>query len=252
MSWDEVLTFARSTMRHGWWIVVVAMAAALGAALVVGGAPKANYQVQATFRADTTIISKYKGVPLPDDVVRDVATPAASKAAIAASAGVSASQLGGLQMAGFGNPQNRLSVTFSSPDQATAFAVVRAADGAVVAYVAQRSSIERNNYQTAVDQADAEIASLQATLATGTLDTYQRGDLGYKLWQVKDTRVAAKDVVDILSHIYELQGEPVATISSSTRGLTSRAVAALLAGLFAGLVVAGLREALAVRRETTR
>lgn len=252
MSWSELKRAAVAFVRREWWIVAIALVAALAAAVIVGGAPKTVYQVQATFRADTTLISKYKGVPLPDDVVRDVASSATARAAIAASAGVPVAQVSGLRMSGFGNPQNRMLVTFSAPSQETALAVVRAADEAVLAYVNGRTSIERDNYAAAVEQADTEIASLQATLGSAKLDSYQRADLGYKLWQVQSARIAAKDVVDILSHIYELQAEPVATASSSSHALESRAAAALLAGLFVGLVIGGFREAWLRRRDAAR
>ncbi len=251
MQSGEMIRAARAAVRREWWLVVITVVAALAGAALAGGGPKTTYQAQATFVADTTLLNRYKGVPTPDDVVRDVGT-ASVRASVAASVGVPASAVSGVRLSGFGNPQNRLLVAFGSADRATALAVVRATDAVVLDYVARRTELERTNYQVAVDEADATIGSLRKTLDSSTLDAWQRSDLEFKLWQVQEARIQSKDVVDVISSVYMLQGEPTVAATSSTSALASRLAAALLAGLFAGLLLAGGREALLRRRETAR
>jgi hypothetical protein len=248
---EEMMRAAREVARRQWWLVALTIVAAVAAAALAGGGAKTTYHAQATFIADTTLLNRYKGIPTPDDVVRDVATGAVRKS-IATTLGVPAPSVAGLSLSGFGNPQNRLLVSFSSPDRATALSVVDAADEAVLAYVAKRTVVERTNYQTAVDQAGAAIAKLETSLAGGSLDSYQRADLEFKLWQVQQARVQSKDIVDILSSIYQLQAEPTVTVASESSALASRLAGGALAGLFVGLLLAGVREALRRRRDVAR
>jgi hypothetical protein len=247
---DEIVRALRDALRREWWLVLVVLAAAVVAALFVGGGAKTSYQAQSTFVADTTLTNRYKGVPTPDDVVRDVGA-AASKKAIVQAAGVSAGEASRLQLSGFGNPQNRLLVTFASPDRAAALAVVKAADAAILDYVKQRTTVERSNFQAQVDQSDATIAALEKTLADPSLTAAERAGIDYSLWQVRQARLQSQDVVDVISSVYTAQGEPTAASTSSSSALASRLAAALLAGLFVGIVLAGGREAL-LRRATTR
>lgn len=247
----EMMRAARDVAKREWWLVAIVVVAALVGASLAGGGAKTSYQAQATFLADTTQVNRYKGVPMPDDVVRDVGTVAVQKS-IAATVGVPAADVAGLHLSGFGNPQNRLLVSFSSPDRATALAIVWAADAAVLDYVARRTSVVRTDYQTSVDQADATIATLQKTLSNSTLDAWQRSDIEFDLWQVREGRIESQDVVNVISTVYQLQSQPTLAATSSTSALASRLAAALLAGLFVGLVLAGVREALVRRRETAR
>jgi hypothetical protein len=248
---DQLMTRVRGFVGREWWLVLVTVAASVAAAALVGAGVQASYQAQSTFIADTSLSAKYKGIPIPDDVVRDVGT-AQVRSAIAASLGISAADVGGLRLSGFGNPQNRLLVAFSSPDRARSVAVVRAADAAVLGYAAMRTAVDRSNYQQAMDDADAAIAKLQASLAAGPLDTWQRADLEFKVWQAQQARVLAKDSVDILSTVYQVQGEPTVSTASKTSALVSRVAAGALAGLFVGLLLAGVREALRRRRDAAR
>jgi hypothetical protein len=218
----------------------------LAAALVSSGV-HASYQAQSTFIADVSLTAKYKGLPIPDDVVRDVGT-AQVRSAIAASLGISAADVGNLRFSAFGNPPNRLLVSFTSPDRARSLAVVRAADAAVLDYVASRTLVDRSNYQQAMDDAASAVATLQASLASGRLDDWQRADIEFKVWQAQQGRVLAKDSVDILSTVYEPQGDPTVSTASKTSALLSRVAAGALAGLFVGLLLAGAREALRRRQ----
>lgn len=251
MQFGEMMRAARDMARREWWLVLIVIVGAVIGAALMGGGAKTTYQAQSTFLADTTILSRYKGIPTPDDVVRDVGTPAV-RASIAATLGLKASDVSSLRLSGFGNPQNRLLVSFSSPDREKALSVVRAADEAVLAYVAKRTVVERTNYQTAVDQADATIVSLESALGAGSLDNWQRSDLQFKLWQVRQSRIQSKDIVDILTGVYQVHIEPAAAATSSSSALATRSAAAVLAGLFVGLILAGGREWLLRRRGTTR
>jgi len=247
MQFGEMMRAARDVARREWWLVAIVVAGAVAGAALMGGGAKTTYQAQATFLADTTILNRYKGIPSPDDVVRDVGTPAA-RASIAEGLGLKASDVSALRLSGFGNPQNRLLVSFSSPDRDRALAVVKAADEAVLAYVAKRTVVERSNYQTAVDQADATIATLESSLAAGSLDRWQRADIEFKLWQVRQSRIQSKDIVDILTGVYQVHIEPAVAATSSSSALATRSAAAVLAGLFVGLILAGGREWLLRRR----
>jgi hypothetical protein len=251
MQFGEMMRAARDVARREWWLVAIVVAGAVAGATLMGGGAKTTYQAQATFLADTTILNRYKGIPTPDDVVRDVGTPAV-RASIAEALGLKASEVSGLRLSGFGNPQNRLLVSFSSPDRERALAVVRAADEAVLEYVAKRTVVERSNYQTAVDQADATIVTLESSLGGGSLDRWQRADIEFKLWQVRQSRIQSKDIVDILTGVYQVHVEPTATATSSSSALVTRSAAAVLAGLFVGLILAGGREWLLSRRGTAR
>jgi hypothetical protein len=241
----------RDIARRQWWLVLVTMVAAVAVAALVGAGGKATYQAQATFISDTSLSSRYKGMPIPDDVVRDVGT-AQVRASIAASLGISAADVSSLRLSGFGNPQNRLLVSVSSPDRARALAVVGAADAAVLDYVAGRTAVERANFQQAVDDADASIVSVESALASRSLSAYERADLEFKAWQMRQSRIAAKDSVDILSTVYTQQGAPTVSVAPGSSALASRAAAGALAGLFVGLLLAGLREWMRRRRDAAR
>lgn len=251
MQFGDRTRVARDVVRREWWLVAIVIAGAVVGAALMGGGAKTTYQAQTTFLADTTILNRYKGIPTPDDVVRDVGTPAA-RASIAEVLGLKASDVSGLRLSGFGNPQNRLLVSFSSPDRDRALAVVRAADDAVLQYVAKRTVVERVNYQTAVDQADVTIARLESALGEASLVRWQRSDVEFKLWQVRQSRIQSKDIVDILSGVYQVHIEPSAVATSGSSALVTRSAAAVLVGLFLGLVLAGGREWLLRRWGTAR
>jgi hypothetical protein len=251
MQSGEMMRVAKDVVRREWLVVAVTVVAAVAGAVLFGGGVKTTYQAQATFIADTTLLNRYKGIPTPDDVVRDVGTPAV-QASVAATAGVRLSDARSLHLSGFGNPQNRLLVTATAPDREAALSIVRAADAAVLDYVARRTVVERTNYQTSVDQADAAAAALEASLKGTSLDPWQRSDVEFKLWQVRQARVLSKDIVDILSTIYQVQGEPTVSPVTKSSALATRAAAGALAGLFVGLVLAGVLEALRRRRYAAR
>lgn len=251
MEREKLATNVRDLVRREWWIVAVVVAVALCAAALAGGTPKTSYQAQATFLADLSISGSYKGIPTPDDVVRDVGT-ARTRASIAASLGLPASRLSTLQYAGFGNPQNRLLVTFTSPDKAHAAAVIRAADQAVLDYVQSRTDVERLNLEKQIRDADAAEASMAAALDAKSVDAYQRADIQFKIWQVGQSRAVVKNSVDMISTVYHLQSEPSVSTTPATSSLVSRLVMAALAGIVVGLLLAGVRETLRRGRTAPR
>jgi uncharacterized protein involved in exopolysaccharide biosynthesis len=235
MKIGEMLRILRDAARREWWLVAVVVVAAVAAAALVGGRAQTTYTAQSTFLS--------QGVPLPDDVVRDVGAKA-----IAASSSVSVAEAGKVRMSSFGNPLNRLLVTYAGPTREDALVVIQAADQAVLDYVAGRNQILRTSYENSVEVASASMTAIKPLLMNRSLTASERAAIEFELWQIQQTSIQSSGSATVLIRAYQLQGAPSVAATSKSSALVTRMVLGGFAGLIVGLMLAGVREAL--RRRT--
>lgn len=227
-------------LRRQWWVVIACGLIAMAAAFAMTKATARDIVVAtAVLHIDDTVIGRTPGALQPDDVLR--AASVELKSRIRDAGGFSADQISGLTFQAPGKPQTRLVIVAQSSDEATAkkVAKVAAEQAVLLSRDAAKSSIDRETRQ--LDAAKAALAAMDAQSSAG-LTPAEKAALAFQTWQVKDRVIESEVGLEALKNMYRFDGEVSSAVKSATDGLRSTLAGALLLGLFAGVVLAGVRE----------
>jgi hypothetical protein len=243
MNESEAVRSALGVVRREWWIVAIAVVAAVAIAALVGSSTATTtYTGTANMLIDSPNISRYKGLPLPDDVLRQ-SNGSAWRERFAKVAGVSPDAIAvGLRVSSAGNPANRLIITYTSVDKAEAQRVATAVAGEITSLAQAGAQVEIQSRQALVklaDDAAAEIGKLEAK-QPGT--AWQQADDAFKMWQIQQEGTIAARELAVLKSAYSLDGEPSVATNSGARSMGTNLLGAALVGLVVGLFVAAGRE----------
>lgn len=224
-------------IRRQWWVVAVCAVVAVAVAFAGAYGKPAKHAATSTVRIDTPAISRTQGIPTPDDLLG--ASNADLRARIRVAGHFTSAEMAGLRFAGVGSPTTRIQVVASSSDPASAARLAKVSAEQIIAYVRNSAAIEIGNAQQRVKAAAAAIAAMNKRGASPSV---------FDRWSVEDALITQQGNVTAMSNIYRWDGRVAVATAAKTTGLRSTLAAALLVGLFIGIVLGGVREYLYRRR----
>ncbi len=247
MNENDALRSAAGVLRRQWWIVAVAVAVAAVAGLAMGRAQGTKYEGTATLLVDYPATTRYKGVPQVDDILRQ-SSSSRMRERLARHAGIEVSKMaGGLRVSSTGNPPNRVVVTFVSSDKREARAVAESVADEIVSYARERTKVEIDGRESLILNARESEDRIEKLVAKGGLTPDQQADNEFKLWMIRKDGIEANTLAKVLSSVYSLEGESSVAERAAASGLGGQMAGSLLVGAVLGLLIAAVREVLAVR-----
>ncbi len=243
MSEDTTFKAVLTAVRREWWLVLVAALVAVGVGYLGTSGLETRYEGRAVLVIDTPTISRYKGLPTPDDLIRE-ASGAKLRKELADRSGVTPTELGaGLRLSTVGSPQSRMVVTFTSDDEARARSAASAVASGIAEHSRELASDEIDKQRAQIKLAEETIGALKEETEGAGLSAWERTDSAFKEWTVTSALIDARNVLRILEDVYSYDGEvTLAEVSAATQR-RSTLVGALAVGLALGLGVSAAREA---------
>ncbi|MDP2182854.1 MAG: hypothetical protein Q8K99_09860 [Actinomycetota bacterium] len=226
--WIEII-------RRHWWVVAVVAVVAAGVAFAVGSSETITYQAKATVRVDNVSIASYARLPKPDEVM-SLAKTAELAEKVAAVVGEDAATVkSGLNAFTSGNPQDKVVVTFTGPEQDTAKEIVDAAATEVVAAENELARPEYERLQALIDSSEEAIVQLEKHSLPGQTSAASA-------WNIERAMQTDQAALDFMKTAYTYPGEPSVSKTAVGSSAAKNVAAGGLLGLFIGVVLAGLRE----------
>jgi hypothetical protein len=232
-----------AVLRRQWWLVVAVVLAAAITGYVASLKTADVYTSVATIMMDTAPSARYRGMPVADDLVKEI-TGSKVRSMVASSLSVDEAEVAGnLRAAAAGNPLTTIRVTYAAGTKDRADAGARAAALEAIAYVRTTMSKEvafREQQIAASEQALSafDAASRQTPLALNA--TYER-------WTIQTQLIDYKVALEGILGVYTYDGSVTSSLSSASDVRLKNALAGAVVGLAFGILLAGAREALRVR-----
>ena len=245
MTEDSVVSQAVDVIRRQWWIVLLVVAAALSVAAVLSSGAPDTFTATAAVVIDTTPSSRYRGMPLPDDLVRHV-SDADLREAVAEAAGLSKDEVAGaLRGSAAGNPLTRITITFSGDSEEVAARAAGAAAEELVAWVNESAGPETEYRESQIEATRAALESLSDDPGAAPA---QIEETAYKRWQLQTRLLDYEAALRSIEDVYSFDGDVDTSVRTGVTVLRRDLVGAGIAGLVLGLLVAAAREALSRRQ----
>ncbi|MDH4139979.1 MAG: hypothetical protein OEV43_05345 [Coriobacteriia bacterium] len=228
-------------LLHDWWIVVGCIAVAVVVAVGANLSYETTYEGRAVVNVDVTTIASNARLPKPDAVVVEVKSAAFAED-LASTMGLDAGELrGGLNAYTSGNPQNKVTVTFTHVDKAVALDVSDKAGALAVEAALDLMEPELKRQRALVEESYATIeilGSLEPTVAA------------YSIWAIRRNLIIDEANVSAMEEAYAYAGKSTAEASSRRTRLLNAGVAGVVLGLVAGILLVAARDYLRRRGET--
>lgn len=224
-------------VRRQWWIVALAAVAAVAMAFAAALAATPVYTAVTAVRVDAPAINRTFGAPTPDDVVR--ASSAELRQRIKAAGGFSASEVTQVRFATIGSPQTHIGITAKSATRAGAVRLANVAAQETVNYAHDSLAITIDTQAKQVAAAKAALAAMPPNASV------------FDRWSVQSGLIDSEGTLASVTNIYSWDGQTAVSAESRSSVGRSTLAAALLLGLFIGVVIGGVREYL-FRRASER
>ena len=244
MNEQRVLARTLAIVKRQWWIVAVVVVVALAVGWFTVAESDDIYTSSTIVSVDTAPSSRFRGMPVPDDLVRDVT--GRLREGISEASGVDASVLkSGLRATTSGDPQTRIIISLSASTKAASEAGAIAAAEAVIDVVQSAAAPEVEWRKAQITASEEALAALETT--DGGATPWEESDTLFKRWtietQLGDYRTALRSIEGVYSFDGEVSTSMVSGASVKRRNL----VGVALVGLVLGLVLAAGREYLSWR-----
>lgn len=219
-------------VRREWWLVlVVTVVAVIVAFLASQGTPDV-YTGRTSVVVDAYNISRFKGIPTPDELVTESTGALAND--LAAAAGIDPADLKqSLNLSIVGNPPRRLVVMYRADSEQAAKDGAEAIAGALADYSTSRAGVAIRREERVLEAAKASLAEIEKDPEGSA----------YERYALTASIVDAETTLEILKTIYLYEGEPSVTRQSASTGQRDALVAGLFVGVVLGIVLAVVREA---------
>jgi len=233
----------RAVLRRQWWLIVVVVVVAAITGYVASLGTVDVYTGVATIVIDTAPSSRYRGMPVADDLVKEV-SGSGIRSTVATLLGVDETTVAqNLRAAASGNPLTRIKVSYSAATEDASAAGARAAALEAIAFVRDTTSKE-------VAYREAQIAASEDALAVfdkaskvqelGTNDTYQR-------WTIETQLLDYNNALEGVNGVYTYDGTVASSVSRASDTRNRNALGGAVLGFVLGILLAGVREALRPR-----
>ncbi len=232
-------------VRREWWVVALAVVAALVVGVLLAQQSSTAYVASSSVRVNPGTLNRYPGLASPDQALAAVSSGAFYEAA-AATAGVDAQELKANAKAYLvGSPVRELVFEYRAEDEATARKLAIALAGQGANAVAELNAIETDRVAALAQETRSAIDTISGTKVT---DPWQSADLAEKLWTARTALLGYEASLAAMQAAYVPTGEASATREGALMASAQTVAAALLVGLVLGVAIAGVREALLLRR----
>lgn len=231
---SEQLTRPRiiDIVRREWWLVALTVAAAVVVAFIVSSSGEDTYIGRSAVVIDSYNISRFKGIPTPDEIINEGEDSLAPRLADAAGT-TEATIKDAVSLAVVGSPPRRLVVTYRAAEEQAAREGALAVARAISDYSTERAGVEINRQTTIIQSTERALELIGEPTAE---NAYERNAL-------MTQKVDAETNLAILSTIYTAEGEPSVTHESAEADRRDALIAGVFLGLVLGVVLAVAREA---------
>lgn len=241
----EQLSFGRvlAVLKRQWWIVVAVVAVAGVVGFVASSGVADVYTGVAKIAIDTAPSSRYRGMPVADDLVK-ATSGTEMRAAVAKVLGASEADVAAnLRAAASGNPLTTIRVTYTAATKDAAEAGARAGAKAIIDVVDVSMAKEiaiREGQITASKEALAAFDEVAKSEPLSSQTAYQR-------WAVETQLLDYESALEGIIGVYTYDGTTTSSVSLGSDARNKNVLGALVVGLALGILLAGAREALRVR-----
>lgn len=226
-------------MRRQWWIVALCAVVAAGIGFALSSGVKPSYTASVEIAVDSSALTRFPGIPGPERLLKTTKS-AEFRAAAARELGLDEAEVAaGLRTYTSGSPVEWFYVDFASEDKAAAKAAADSAADLVLAQMRTLGSAEIEKQKALLTDAQDAVAVLEKT----EVDTgWERGDVAYKLWELRKELAVAESSLTMLDGCYVRSGAVQVSAVSVAKERASGTAGAALLGLLAGLALAAARE----------
>lgn len=228
----------RAVLRRQWWLIVAVVVVAAITGYVASLNAVDVHTGVATIAIDTAPSSRYRGMPVADDVVKEL-SGTTIRSAVAETLSVDvATVTETLRAAAAGNPLTRINVAYSSDTKDTAEAGARAAALEAIGFV-------RRTTKNEVEYREAQIAaSKRALLAFEKAAKVQElgPDATYQRWAIETQILDYENALEGVNGVYTYDGTVASSVRLATDVRSRNALGGAVLGLVLGILLAGIRE----------
>lgn len=239
LSFDRVL----AVLKRQWWIVVAVVAVAGVVGFVASSGVADVYTGVAKIAIDTAPSSRYRGMPVADDLVK-ATSGTEMRAAVAKALGTSENDVAAnLRAAASGNPLTTIRVTYTAATKDAAEAGARAGAKAIIDVVDVSMAKE-------IAIREGQIAASKKALAT--FDEVVKSEppssqTAYQRWAVETQLLDYESALEGIIGVYTYDGTTTSSVSLGSEARNKNVLGALVVGLALGILLAGAREAMRAR-----
>lgn len=239
LSFDRIL----AVLKRQWWIVVAVAVVAVIAGFVASSSVADVYTGVAKIAIDTAPSSRYRGMPLADDLVKATSGPEI-RAAVAKAIGTNEADVAdNLNAAAAGNPLTTIRVTYTASTEDVAEEGARAAAKAIINVVDVSMAKEIAIREGQIEASEKALAVLEEAAKAEPLDA----QTAYQRWAVETQLLDYRSALEGVVGVYTYDGTTSASVSLGSDARNKNVLGALVIGLALGILLAGAREALRVR-----
>lgn len=240
-----------AAVRREWWIPLVVMVVAGAIAAAVSSADQTPlYEGRAVVIIDSAALSKFPGLPRPDDMLRVIKS--SEFTSLVASEALVGSETVAAELNAYTreDPQRQLILTFRSADESEASSVTAVAAAAASKKAEQMGGVEAWELERRVTETQRALkdAALISTAAGGSrADNDFRLDYTGMQWEMRMRLYEDQLSLRTLRYVYYYNGNIVVSDVAPVRQRGALLLGALVLGLVLGLVIAVFREAILMR-----
>jgi len=238
----ELLTLGRvrAVLRRQWWLIVAVVVVAAITGYVASLRTVDVYTGVATIMIDTAPSSRYRGMPVADDLVKEV-SGSKIRATVAEEVALDeATVASNLRAAASGNPLTRINVSFSANTKDASDAGAQTAALEAIAFVRDTT---RNEVAYREEQIAASTRALEAFDKAATQQELGP-DATYQRWAIETQLLDYKNALEGVNGVYTYDGAVATSVRRASDVRNRNALGGAVVGLALGILLAGAREVL--------
>ncbi len=238
----EPLSLARvlAVVRRQWWVILAVVAVAAGVGFAASLKAADVHTGVATINIDTAPSSRYRGMPVADDLVKAI-SGTDIHAAVAAVLGVDESTVAAnLRAAASGNPLTRIRVTYSAGTKQAAEDGARAGAEQLIGVVEKSMEKEVAIRDAQIAASEKALVAIDASAKGGTLSAQD----AYDRWGIETQLLDYRSALEGVLGVYTYDGTTSSSVATASSARKKNAIGGAVLGLAFGILLAGAREML--------
>jgi len=244
---QRLLAEALAVVRRQWWIVAVVIIAALATGYATALRVVDTYTANAYVMHDTASSARYRGMPLMDDLVKEVSRSRVREA-VASETGLTVDEVeSNLRAAAAGNPLTHINIFFSADDEETAEIGAQTAAEEIIGLTNEAVAIEIAYRVAQIKASEQALEEMQGVVGETPIE---QADWSYRRWSVETKLIDYQRSLTAVEDVYTYDGNMSTSLLTGASVFRRDIVGAGIAGLILGLLAAAVREALSRLRST--
>lgn len=238
----EQLSLGRvsAVLRRQWWLIVAVVVVAAITGYVASSKTTDVYTGVATIIIDTAPSSRYRGMPVADDLVKEV-SGTKIRTAVADELDVDVATVSAnLRAAASGNPLTRINITYTANTEEAALAGASAAALGAIDYVEFTTRLEVEYREAQIAASELALAEIDTAAKTQELSP----EAVYERWSIETQALDYQNALDGVKGVYTYDGAAAASVRRGGDLRNRNALGGAVLGLALGILLAGVREVL--------